>query len=118
LKIDFAKSALSNHNSSIENMAKKVLATVLPLFCHVFTESITRRPSLMNELNMSSFIQIMQTGLMTHDKQESAGRFLLESVTMLEDSLCTTNLDSKKNKSSGKPERPGPRRHQASRIKE
>lgn len=50
----------------------------------------------MNELNMSSFIQIMQTGLMTHDKQESAGRFLLESVTMLEDSLCTTNLDSKK----------------------
>lgn len=51
---------------------------------------------LMNELNMSSFIQIMQDGLVQHDKQESAGRFLLESVTMQKDSFCTTNLDSKK----------------------
>lgn len=50
----------------------------------------------MNEMNLSSFIQIMKPGLMTHDKQESAGRFLLESVTMQDDSLCTTNLDSKK----------------------
>ena len=50
----------------------------------------------MNEMNLSSFIQIMKPGLMTHDKQESAGRFLLESVTMQGDSLCTTNLDSKK----------------------
>jgi len=33
---------------------------------------------------------------MPHDKQESAGRFLLESVTMQGNSLCTTNLDSKK----------------------
>lgn len=50
----------------------------------------------MNEMNLSSFIQIIRTGLMVHDKQESAGRFLLESVTMQENSLCTTNLDSKK----------------------
>jgi len=50
----------------------------------------------MNEMNLSSFIQIMKPGLMTHDKQESAGRFLLESVTMQGNSLCTTNLDSKK----------------------
>lgn len=50
----------------------------------------------MNEMNLSSFIQIMKLGLMTHDKQESAGRFLLESVTMQGNSLCTTNLDSKK----------------------
>lgn len=50
----------------------------------------------MNELNMSSFIQIMQEGLVKHDKQESAARFLLEAVTMQENSLCTTNLDSKK----------------------
>lgn len=50
----------------------------------------------MNEMNLSSFIQIMKTGLMTHDKQESAGRFLLESVMMQDNSLCTTNLDSKK----------------------
>lgn len=50
----------------------------------------------MNKMNLSSFIQIMKTGLITHDKQESAGRFLLESVLMQENSLCTTNLDSKK----------------------
>lgn len=50
----------------------------------------------MNEMNLSSFIQIMKPGLMTHDKQESAGRLLLESVTMQGNSLCTTNLDSKK----------------------
>lgn len=50
----------------------------------------------MNELNMSSFIRIMQEGLVKHDKQESAGRFLLESVTLQENSFCTTNLDSKK----------------------
>lgn len=50
----------------------------------------------MNELNISSLIQIMQEGFIEHDKQESAGRFLLESVTLQEDSLCTTDLNSKK----------------------
>lgn len=34
----------------------------------------------MNELNISSYIQIMQSGFKTHDKQESAGVFLLESI--------------------------------------
>ena len=34
----------------------------------------------MNELNISSYIQIMQSGLKTHDKQESAGVFLLSSI--------------------------------------
>ena len=34
----------------------------------------------MNELNMSAYIQIMQSGLMTHDKQESAGSFLLSAI--------------------------------------
>ena len=38
----------------------------------------------------------MQDGFIQHDKQESAGRFLLESVTIQEDSLCTTDLNSKK----------------------
>lgn len=38
----------------------------------------------------------MQDGLVEHDKQEAAGRFILESVAMAPDSLCTTNLDSKK----------------------
>lgn len=33
---------------------------------------------------------------MQHDKQESAGRFLLESVTIQEESLCTADLNSKK----------------------
>lgn len=50
----------------------------------------------MKELNISSLIQIMQEGFVEHDKQESAGRFLLESVTLQEDSLCTTDLNSKK----------------------
>ena len=34
----------------------------------------------MNELNMSSYIQTMQLGLMTHDKQEAAGVFLLSAI--------------------------------------
>ena len=34
----------------------------------------------MNELNMSSFIQAMQPGLMTHDGQEAAGVFLLSEI--------------------------------------
>ena len=50
----------------------------------------------MNEMTLSSPIQIMQDGFIQHDKQESAGRFLLESVTIQEDSLCTTDLNSKK----------------------
>lgn len=50
----------------------------------------------MNELNISSFVQIIRDGLVKHDKQESAAVFLLESITMQENSLCTTNLDSKK----------------------
>lgn len=50
----------------------------------------------MNEMTLSSLIQIMQDGFIQHDKQESAGRFLLESVAIQEDSLCTTDLNSKK----------------------
>lgn len=50
----------------------------------------------MNEMTLSSLIQIMQDGFIQHDKQESAGRFLLESVTLQENSLCTTDLNSKK----------------------
>lgn len=50
----------------------------------------------MNEMTLSSLIQIMQDGFIQHDKQESAGRFLLESVTIQEESLCTTDLNSKK----------------------
>ena len=70
----------------------------------------------MNEMTLSSLIQIMQDGFIQHDKQESAGRFLLESVTIQEDSLCTTDLNSK-NKSPGKQEGSCPRRHKASRVK-
>lgn len=50
----------------------------------------------MNEMTLSSLVQIMQDGFIQHDKQETAGRFLLESVTIQEDSLCTTDLNSKK----------------------
>lgn len=54
----------------------------------------------MNELNMSSFIQIMQPGFMEHDKQEAAGVFLLSSINDQEyvglNGYRTDNLSSKK----------------------
>ena len=34
----------------------------------------------MNELNISSYIQILQSGLMINNKQESAGLFLLSAI--------------------------------------
>ena len=34
----------------------------------------------MNELNISSYIRIMQPGFKAHDKQEAAGVFLLSSI--------------------------------------
>lgn len=54
----------------------------------------------MNELNMSSFIQTMQPGLMTHDKQEAAGVFLLSAINDQEyvglHGYRTDSLSSKK----------------------
>ena len=54
----------------------------------------------MNELNMSSFIQTMQPGLMTHDKQEAAGVFLLSAINDQEyvglNGYRTDSLSSKK----------------------
>lgn len=50
----------------------------------------------MKELNLSSFIQTMQEGLVKHYRQEEAGRFLLEAVTMQENASCETDLGSKK----------------------
>lgn len=54
----------------------------------------------MNELNMSSYIQTMQPGLMTHDKQEAAGVFLLSAINDQEyvglNGYRTDNLSSKK----------------------
>ena len=54
----------------------------------------------MNELNISSFIQIIQTGFIKHDKQESAGVFLLEAINkqdyVVEQGYWTSNLSSKK----------------------
>lgn len=38
----------------------------------------------------------MQDGLVEHNKQESAGRFILESIAMQENSCVMTNLDAKK----------------------
>ena len=37
----------------------------------------------------------MQDGLVEHNKQESAGRFILESIAMQENSCVMTNLDAK-----------------------
>lgn len=54
----------------------------------------------MNKLNMSSYIQIMQPGLMEHDKQESAGVFLLSAINDQDfvgfNGYRTDNLSSKK----------------------
>lgn len=54
----------------------------------------------MNELNISSYIQIMQSGLMEHDKQESAGVFLLSSINdqeyVADHGYWVSNLSSKK----------------------
>ncbi len=54
----------------------------------------------MNELNLSSYIQIMQAGLVTHDKQESAGVFLLDAINkqeyVIDQGYSTSNLSSKK----------------------
>ena len=50
----------------------------------------------MNELILATYIQILQEGLVEHDKQESAGRFLLESVALQADAFVTTDLNSKK----------------------
>lgn len=54
----------------------------------------------MNGLNMSSLIQTMQPGFMKHDKQESAGVFLLSSINDQEyvglNGYRTDNLSSKK----------------------
>lgn len=54
----------------------------------------------MNELNMSAYIQIMQSGLMAHDKQESAGAFLLSAINeqdyVAANGYRTDNLGSKK----------------------
>lgn len=54
----------------------------------------------MNELNMSSYIQTVQPGLMTHDKQETAGVFLLSAINDQDyvgvNGYRTDNLSSKK----------------------
>ena len=54
----------------------------------------------MNELNISSYIRIMQPGFKIHDKQEAAGVFLLSSINDQEyvanNGYGTSNLSSKK----------------------
>ena len=66
----------------------------LPSFYHCFAMFLPRACKggigHMNEMTLSSLIQIMQDGFIQHDKQESAGRFLLESMNIQEDSLCAT----------------------------
>lgn len=50
----------------------------------------------MNELILTTYIQIMQEGLVENDKQETAGRLLLNSVALQTDAFVTTDLNSKK----------------------
>lgn len=50
----------------------------------------------MNELVISTYIQILQEILVEHDKQEAAGVFLLESISLQENASVVTDLSSKK----------------------
>lgn len=50
----------------------------------------------MNELVISTYIQIMQDGLVEHNKQESAGRFILESIALQEEACVMTDINAKK----------------------
>lgn len=54
----------------------------------------------MKELNLSSYIQTLRTGLMTHDGQEAAGVFLLSAINdqdyVGEHGYRTDNLSAKK----------------------
>ncbi len=50
----------------------------------------------MNELVISTYIQIMQNGLVEHSKQEAARRFILDSIAMQESALVMTDLNAKK----------------------
>lgn len=54
----------------------------------------------MDELNISAYIQIVQPAFMEHDKQESAGVFLFDSINLQELAVrrgfWTPNIDAKK----------------------
>lgn len=50
----------------------------------------------MNELVISTYIQILQEVMIEHDKQESAGSFLLESISTQESANVVTDLSAKK----------------------
>lgn len=58
------------------------------------------RHKRMKELNLSSYIQTLRTGLMTHDGQEAAGVFLLSAINdqdyVGEHGYRTDNLSAKK----------------------
>ena len=57
----------------------------------------------MSDFNISTYVQIMQNGLTEYDKQEKAGRFLLESIAKQDNVLVdisgkmVSNLVKRKN---------------------
>lgn len=50
----------------------------------------------MNELIISTYIQILQNGFVENDKQETAARLLLNSIALQADARVMTDLSSKK----------------------
>lgn len=50
----------------------------------------------MNELILATYIQILQEGLVENDKQEAAGRLLLDSVASQLEAYVSTDLNAKK----------------------
>lgn len=50
----------------------------------------------MNELVISTYIQILQEALIEHNKQEAAGSFLLDSIAKQEIANVVTDLSAKK----------------------
>lgn len=68
----------------------------LPPFCHCFASVFLMGVIKMNELVISTYIRIMQDGLVEHNRQEAAGRFILDSIAMQEAACVMTNIEAKK----------------------
>lgn len=76
----------------VQLFKRKVFASVLPLFCQLFSQEAQS----VNELVISTYIQILQEALIEHNKQEAAGSFLLDSIAKQEIANVVTDLSAKK----------------------
>jgi hypothetical protein len=69
----------------------------LPSFCRCFANDFPDgRTTRVSELNISTYIRIMQSGLMQNKAQEAAGRLLLEAIVNQPNAFVSTDLNAKK----------------------